>query len=235
MLGDTATLLLGADATAPHLRDAVEHSPPRVLHLATHGLMGSADRPMLASLALSTPKEPSLNDTGFLTLEDILSHWGGSLRGNELVVLSACDTAQGVKQGDTTMALPLGLFVCGTETVIASLWKVDDQATALLMARFYANWLGKSQSARDIDGMKYEPGKPMPKLAALREAKSWLRSLTTADRERLTSAKPEQIAETVSRGGVEPLRGSASSLTSADHPYDHPYYWAAFVLMGSPE
>jgi CHAT domain-containing protein len=49
--------------------------------------------------------------------------------------------------------------------VVLSLWKVDDQATALLMQRFYANLLGKRAS---LSG-------PMSKAEALREAKEWLR------------------------------------------------------------
>ena len=206
-----------------------------MLHLATHGLLGSTDRPLLASLALTTPDEPSAEDIGFLTLEEILGTWGGSLRDTELVVLSACDSARGVQRGDTTMALPLGFFVCGTRTVIASLWKVDDRATALLMARFYANWLGKTGSSREVDGKQYGPSEAMPKLAALREAQRWLRSLTVADRDRLIAAGPDTIAEEVSRGPM-PRRGRlAEKPDQQARPYDHPYYWAAFVLYGSPE
>ncbi len=233
MLGEEAALLLGSQATVPRLREAVLRKPPRVLHLATHGLLGSADRPLLASLALATPKEPTVGDNGFLTLEDILSNWGGSMTGTELVVLSACDTAQGVKRGDTNMALPLGLFVCGAETVVASLWKVDDKATALLMARFYADWLGKTASEREVDGVKYPAGSPMPKLAALREARAWLRQLTAADRDKLND--PAAIANEVTRDPL-PRRGELAAAPAADpRPFDHPFYWAAFVLHGSAE
>ncbi len=238
MLGETATLLMGAEATAPRLREAIEANPPRVLHLATHGLMGNQRNPLLASLALTAPKEPTADDIGFLTLEEILSTWGAQLKGTQLVVLSACDTALGKRVGDTTMTLPLGFFVCGTETVIASLWKVDDKATALLMARFYSNWLGRTGSEREIDGVRYSAGRPLPKLAALREAQAWLRSLTVADRDRLLSAGANvaaTIAEEVSRGEAA-RRGRLNLERDAEaRPYAHPYYWAAFVLYGSPE
>ena len=235
LLGDEATLLLGDNATAPKLREAVESSPPRVLHLATHGLLGSADRPLLASLALTTPDEPTGEDTGFVTLGDILSTWGGQLRATELVVLSACDTATAVRQGDTMMALPLGLLVSGAESVLASLWKVDDRATALLMARFYANWLGKTESEREIDGVAYAPGEALPKLAALREAQAWLRDLTAEQVRTLTGATAGRIAAETSRG-PSPRRGRLSAGQDPDNrPYEHPYYWAAFTMHGQSE
>ncbi len=131
------------------------------------------------------------------------------------------------------MALPLGFFVCGAETVVASLWKVDDTATALFMSRFYANYLGRSESVREVDGESYAAGEPMGKLAALREARSWLRSLTVADRDRLTGASAELIAEAATRD-VAPPRGRVQASARRDaRPYDHPYYWSAFVLYGS--
>ncbi|MCA9282918.1 MAG: CHAT domain-containing protein [Phycisphaeraceae bacterium] len=230
MFGDGSTLLVGSDANAPMLRSAVTSHPPRVLHLATHGLLGSSARPLLASLALSTPDEPSIDNTGFLTLEEVLNEWGGSLQGTELVVLSACDTADGIQQGDTAMTLPLGFFVCGADTVIASLWKVDDRATALLMARFYANWLGKAESQREIDGVQYDAHQPMPKLAALREARQWLRSLTQ-DQVDAIFASDASVAEAASRG-PSPRRGELAPSDNNTRLYDHPYYYSAFILQG---
>ncbi|MCC5787512.1 MAG: tetratricopeptide repeat protein [Phycisphaerales bacterium] len=234
MLGGDATLLLGEDASGPRLRKAIESSPPRVLHLATHGLLGSSDRPLLASLAFTTPDEPTLEDNGFVTLGDILATWGGQLRDTELVVLSACDTASAVRQGDTMMALPLGLLIAGADTVIASLWKVDDRATAFLMARFYANWLGKAQAEREVDGVQYEAGQPMPKLAALREAQAWLRNLTADDRDRLLDESGDLGENIAASRGVSPARARIVQ-PDQQRPYEHPYYWAAFVLYGSPD
>lgn len=252
MLGDGSTVLIGQDATAPRLREAMESSPPRVLHLATHGLLGSSNRPLLASIALTTPDEPTGEDNGFVTLGDILSTWGGQLRDTELVVLSACDTGMGVQQGDTMMALPLGLLISGADTVVASLWSVDDLATALLMARFYANWLGRAETEREIDGVRYSAGEAMPKLASLREAQAWLRSLSHADRDRLIGVGAEVVTAEVSRSTIKPRPGqlttpSEPAATPRDPggtpiapgeltgPYAHPYYWAGFVLYGADQ
>ena len=117
---------------------------------------------------------------------------------------------------------------------MASLWKVDDTATALFMSRFYANYLGRSESRREVDGDSYAAGQAMPKLAALREARQWLRSLTADDRDRLTGASPDLIAQAATRD-VAPPRGriAPAKVLRDARPYDHPYYWSAFVLYGS--
>jgi hypothetical protein len=122
--GAGVRLLLGEQATLANL---MEHVHGVVyLHLATHGLMGSADRPYDASLALTQPREPTPEDIGFLRLQDLMSKWARQLNGCELVVLSACETQRGLRQGDTIMSLPLGFFFAGAQSVVASLWKVDD-------------------------------------------------------------------------------------------------------------
>ena len=103
---------------------------------------------------------------------------------------------------------------------------MDDKATALLMTRFYQNLLGR------------RPGlsQPLPKAAALDEAKHWLRNLTAGE-------VGSELA-TLERGTVRPLvdetEGPAPRDTSSTpkaagvRPYAHPYYWASFILIGDP-
>jgi CHAT domain-containing protein len=72
----------------------------------------------------------------------------------------------------------------------------------------------------------------MPKAEALREAKNWLRNLTTDE------AGIELAA--LDRGPVRPLADAgpkprASRESGGVRPYDHPYYWAAFILVGDPD
>jgi CHAT domain-containing protein/Tfp pilus assembly protein PilF len=72
---------------------------------------------------------------GILSAEAIA---GLSLHKLELAVLSACETGLGeVAGGEGVFGLQRAFHVAGTRTVIASLWKVDDQATAALMSLFY--------------------------------------------------------------------------------------------------
>jgi hypothetical protein len=74
------------------------------------------------------------------------------LHQTELVVLSACQTQLGqLSAGDEVVGLTRAFMFAGAPTVVASLWSVDDAATALLMERFYGHLqtgLGKSAALR---------------------------------------------------------------------------------------
>jgi CHAT domain-containing protein len=74
---------------------------------------------------------------------------GMDLWGTQLVVLSACDTGRGdVKPGQGVYGLRRALVIAGAETLVMSLWKVNDDSTRLLMEHFYQNLLaGQGRAA----------------------------------------------------------------------------------------
>ncbi|HZI04112.1 MAG TPA: CHAT domain-containing protein, partial [Archangium sp.] len=78
---------------------------------------------------------------------------GLNLWGTQLVVLSACDTGRGeVKLGQGVYGLRRALVVAGAETVVMSLWKVNDGATHELMESYYRNLLagqGRATALRE--------------------------------------------------------------------------------------
>jgi CHAT domain-containing protein len=88
-------------------------------------------------------------DDGLATALEIA---GMNLRGTQLVVLSACDTGRGeVRAGQGVFGLRRALVVAGAETVVSSLWRVDDDATRDLMSRHYAKLLkgdGRAEALR---------------------------------------------------------------------------------------
>ena len=136
------TVLLGIDATESSLFEAT--NAPRFLHLATHGIVDETETASFSSLALTMPAVPVPGDDGFLTLVDLLNRWRGKLNGTELVVLSACESTKGRQQkGESMFALPWGFLYAGARAVVASLWEVEDEATAFLMAEFYRRLLEK--------------------------------------------------------------------------------------------
>ncbi|MEW6130414.1 MAG: CHAT domain-containing tetratricopeptide repeat protein [Acidobacteriota bacterium] len=105
----------------------------RILHFATHGLLNS-EHPELSGLVLSLVDEQGKPQNGFLRMHEI---YNLNLPAS-LVVLSACQTALGKQiKGEGLVGLTRGFMYAGTERVVASLWQVDDLATAELMKNFY--------------------------------------------------------------------------------------------------
>ncbi len=117
---------------------------PKLLHFATHGYFAKGDQAMLnTGIALSGLntfyENPSAyhGDDGLLTSYEIQ---GMNLTGTALVVLSACETGLGnAVTGEGVFGLQRAFRIAGAETLIMSLWKVDDKATQLLMTSFYQN------------------------------------------------------------------------------------------------
>ena len=124
-------LALGLDAD----RRTVEHlAGYRIVHFATHGVLDT-ERPAASGLALSLVDADGAPDpSGFLSLRDIY----GLRLGAELVVLSGCRTGSGRSlRGEGLVGLARGFMYAGSPRVIASLWQVEDQATARLMVALY--------------------------------------------------------------------------------------------------
>ncbi len=105
----------------------------RIVHFATHGVL-HAERPELSGLALSLYGSDGRPRDGFLRLGDV---YNLHLPAN-LAVLSACQTALGRDvRGEGLVGLTRGFMYAGVPRVVATLWKVDDAATAEFMRLFY--------------------------------------------------------------------------------------------------
>jgi CHAT domain-containing protein len=101
--------------------------------ISPHGLLNS-QHPELSGIVLSLVDAEGKPQDGFIRLHEIYN-----LRlPVELVVLSACQTGLGKEiKGEGLVGLTRGFMYAGAARVMASLWKVDDRATAELMNRFY--------------------------------------------------------------------------------------------------
>lgn len=127
----------------------------------------------------------------------------------ELLVLSACRTALGDKDAELGFA---GLALqSGAKSALASLWYVSDAGTLGLMTEFYQ----QLKISRPKDP-------PIIKAEAMRQAQiAAIEGKVTIERGQLRSAR-----------GDTPLPPSIPKLDSKD--LSHPYYWAAFSIIGSP-
>jgi CHAT domain-containing protein/tetratricopeptide (TPR) repeat protein len=188
----SSKVLVRADASARELTRLAHSGGLQqfdVVHLATHALVDNRD-PQRSALVLSGDGEQNTS-ARLITAGEIAGTWQ---LGAELVTLSACETALGrdiFGEGIVGFAYPL--LQVGARSVLLSLWKVDDEATSLLMRRFYEAWMGEAG-----DGPRRRPARA--KAEALRVAKRWLREYEIDGR----------------------------------RPYEHPYFWSGFVLIGNP-
>lgn len=128
-----------------------------------------------------------------------------------LVVASSCQSGRygTLESPDEFRGLPAGFLGAGAACVVASLWQVNDLATALVMTRFYEALL--------VDGIS-----PIP---ALRLARIWLREMTTEDLNRYV----------ISHGHLSEItmRFESWLADSTSRPFASPLYWAAFTVWGA--
>ena len=109
----------------------------RIVHFATHGILNT-EHPELSGIVLSLVDERGQPANGFLRAHEI---YNLNLP-VDLVVLSACQTGLGKEiRGEGLVGLTRGFMYAGAPRVVASLWKVDDAATAELMKIFYRGML----------------------------------------------------------------------------------------------
>lgn len=167
----------GVDASEARVKQV---SRPFVLHLATHGYflptqalatarnadgsaldansagqrLAVADNPLIRSglaFAGATGLRGQEGQDGVLTALEASSL---DLAGTQLVVLSACQTAEGeVSQGEGVYGLRRALTIAGAESLVMSLWSVDDEATSYLMRGYYRRLkqgMGRSAALRDV-------------------------------------------------------------------------------------
>jgi CHAT domain-containing protein len=238
--GQTVYQLTGGKATAPNL--LADLPRVRQAHVATHGFfadpkfrsrlqlaesffwrdsvvdgetverigVGARNPLLLSGLVLAGANRPETPGRGILTADAIA---GLNLTGLNLVVLSACETGLGeVAGGEGVYSLQRAFHMAGTRNVMASLWRVGDEATAALMIQFYRNlWQEK-----------------LPPLAALRRAQlalyrhpelitSWARGERGPD---LGSSRPRSDKE---------AKSSIGSLAIEHSPVKS---WAGFILSG---
>ncbi|MGP1385357.1 MAG: tetratricopeptide repeat protein [Thainema sp.] len=183
------------DALKTNVRDA------RVLHLATHAAFvpGRADE---SFILLGNGDPLKVND---------IEAMHRRLSNLHMVVLSACQTALGGQAGDGTEIAGISAYFLEAgraETVIASLWSVNDSSTSLLMQRFY-QLLATGE---------------LTKAEALRQAQI---ALLEQDFSEIG------IRDRRDDGTVIAVDRETGLPPAVSNNLSHPYYWAPFILIGN--
>ena len=155
--------LIGQEASEANIKQV---AVPDVLHFATHGfflsdlsvkeeqqafgihMQNAKANPLLRSGLLLSGAARSKKNYNHIDLESedgVLTAYEAmnlNLMGTELVVLSACQTALGeIKNGEGVYGLQRAFLVAGAQSVMMSLWKVNDASTTELIRFFYQYWL----------------------------------------------------------------------------------------------
>ena len=137
----TAIVAKGFDASRETVMSS-EVSGSQIIHFATHGFIHDK-HPELSGIALAMIDANGVETNGVMSLPDIYSLDLSA----ELIVLSACQTALGKDlKGEGLVGLTHSFLSAGANSVVASLWKVDDRATAVLMDHFYDSMLQQGMS-----------------------------------------------------------------------------------------
>lgn len=198
--------LVGDEATEAAVVQHLGAYP--LLHLATHGYL-SEDAPLLSAIVLANGESLSVYELMGLRLNA------------DLVVLSACNTAQGeTTGGDDVLGLTRGLLATGARSAVVSLWPVDDISTSLLMGQFYRE-LRRGTAPE----------------TALQLAQQYLRRLNRNE----IRAEIDKLHVDLTSAGVErdvinlvvKLRDTRRSGAGAADDYSHPFFWAPFILVGA--
>ena len=205
----------GRRATKFALQEAL---PSRIIHLATHGVIDEAmETDSLFTSALlfagynrwaKDGKEIAPYGNGVLTADEISRM---DLTKTELVVLSACRSGLGDTSFGSVQGLLSAFSAAGARWVVCHIWSADDFATAVLMGRFYREYL--------------EYGKSVPD--ALHAAKDYLRCVTVAQLRKDGWLRiPWEL-----RGDRNVISRIEAIDRANDHrtPFNREYFWGGFV------
>ena len=153
-------------------------------------------------------------DDGILTAKELTTI---DLRGLDLVVLSACQTGLGEITGDGVFGLQRGFKKAGAQTIVMSLWKVNDKATELFMTKFF--------ETIKLD----KEGHPTNKHEAFLAAQRYLRDEYEIEQTRTINSN--LTASQMRRLEREGKSVEAQTITEKVKPYADPKFWAAFIML----
>jgi CHAT domain-containing protein len=193
----------------PTFRSLLELDPKEFEQRGGERIGRAVNSPLvMTGLVFAGANDPKAAGRGIVTGEALVDL---DLSGLELAVLSACETGLGeVAGGEGVFGLQRAFHLAGCRNVVASLWKVNDAATAALMTKFYHEmWVNKKppiEALREAQRTIYRHPELIPALAGERGRRDRDKAVAVRPREPGVSATGDRRADT--------------------------RLWAAFVLSG---
>ena len=141
------TPLLGKNATEQAIWQ--KSGNVGILHLAAHGEYNPSN-PLFSTIYLAGNRQTATDShsDGRLEAREV---YDLDLKATNLVVLSACETQKGKRStGDEVVGFSRAFIYAGTPSIIATLWSVDDEASGLLMQKFYKHLKGGMEKAEAL-------------------------------------------------------------------------------------
>ncbi len=205
-------IYLNNQFSSSNLKTLIARNDAPIVHLGTHGIINDEGK---GCILLGTNNPNGKSDQ--LTENEIRQL--GDLRNKDLLVFSACDTFIGDSYGTTGSAI-----FAGVKSVIGCRWVVSDEATMVTMTGFYQNLLGNGLS-------KTKSLQEAQKAMILGKIK--ITDVTgTTDRAELSIDGSKVLSSECGQKNIK------ATLFKSDDPnldyLNHPFYWAAFSLIGNP-
>jgi CHAT domain-containing protein len=141
----------------------------------------------------------------------------------QLICLSACETGITSKDNllDEYVGLVSGFLAKGAKCVLSTLWMVDERSTAFLMIKFYQLLQQEKTLAQALKDSQYWLSN-----LTYQELAQWYRNLANHIKNPHCQAYLETEALIIER--------DKNKIESIEPLYNHPYYWAGFILTGNP-
>ncbi|MBD2293086.1 tetratricopeptide repeat protein [Anabaena sphaerica FACHB-251] len=203
---NNAQRIQGSQATKDNLENALSTNY-NILHFTGHAINNLSEVQKSALVLAGEDK---------LTLAEISQH---TFSNYNLVTLTNSENVSNNNQNISGeyVGLATGLLRGGVPYVLSTLWPVESSATALVIIEFYRRLLFHQSP-----------------VTALSEATTWLKNLTVAElitwyEDLLTNLHPE---DSRLRNYVTMQVDNNRKLSPHTQPYNHPYYWAAFIISG---
>ena len=177
-----------------------------------------------------TGKASAQHQDGVLTAREIMLT---DLHTTQLAVLSACQTGMGDIEADGVAGLQRGLKMAGVQTMMMSLWDVNDEATGMLMTTFYEGLLQgkpKHQALHDAqERVRTFKGNSAQAQRAIAEEEEYM---TEVEEELAGNTRGARPLKFLRQNGGQGAASTASEESAKEKiPYAAPRYWAAFILL----